>query len=244
MRKPYPSDLTDEQWAILGPMIPINTDGRPPVVDMREVVDAILYLDRSGCQWDMLTHDLPAKSTVYDHFARWGDDGTWGRIQEALRRRVREAAPKVGCIDSQTVKGAEVGGARGYDGGQKRHIIVDSMGLLPAVLVTAAYLDDGTHARHVLARLTAEQCIRLEAVRDVRRGGRRAPSRLGRVREGRQAMGRGADLRLDRPLAAQPRRLRAAGVVVGSYDHGRIDPPHAPHVGARSMQSARTLQIP
>ena len=175
MRKPYPSDLTDEQWAVLGPMIPINTDGRPRVVDMREVVDAILYLDRSGCQWDMLPHDLPAKSTVYDHFARWRDDGTWARIQEALRRRVREAAgrdpaPKVGCIDSQTVKGAEVGGTRGYDGGKKlrgrkRHIIVDSMGLLLAVLVTAANLDDGTHAPHVLARLTAEQCIRLEAVR-------------------------------------------------------------------------------
>jgi putative transposase len=175
MRKPYPSDLTDEQWAILAPLIPVNTDGRPRVVDMREVVNAILYLDRAGCQWDMLPHDLPAKSTVYDHFARWRDDGTWGAIQEALRRNVREAAgrdpaPKVGCIDSQTVKGAEVGGSRGDDGGKKLrgrkpHIVVDSLGLLLVVLVTAANLDDGTHARHVLARLTAEQCARLEAVR-------------------------------------------------------------------------------
>jgi putative transposase len=100
-------------------MISINTDGRPRVFVMREVVNAVLYLDRSGCQRDMLPHDLPAKGTVYDHFARWRDDGTWRRFQEALRRKVREAAPRVGCIDGQTVKGTEVGGSRGYDCGKK-----------------------------------------------------------------------------------------------------------------------------
>src|SRR6187397_3398515 len=91
MRKRYPSDLTDEQWALIEPLIPANTEGRPRVVDMREVVDAILYLNRSGCQSDMLPHDLPAKSTVYDHFAQWRDDGTWQRIMDALRQEVRVA---------------------------------------------------------------------------------------------------------------------------------------------------------
>ena len=89
---PTPSDLTDEQWAIIEPLIPVHTGGRPRTVDMREVLNAIFYLNRSGCQWDMLPHDLPAKSTVYDYFAQWRDDGTWQRIIDALRRQVRVAA--------------------------------------------------------------------------------------------------------------------------------------------------------
>jgi putative transposase len=76
MRKPYPSDLTDAQWAIIEPLIPVSKVGRPRTNDMREVLNAISYLNRSGCQWDMLPHDLPAKSTVSNHFARWRDDGT------------------------------------------------------------------------------------------------------------------------------------------------------------------------
>ena len=91
MRKAYPSDLTDRQWAIIEPLIPVNTVGRPRQVCMREVLNAIFYLNRSGCQWDMLPHDLPAKSTVYDYFAQWRDDGTWQRIMDALRRAVRTA---------------------------------------------------------------------------------------------------------------------------------------------------------
>jgi putative transposase len=109
-RKSYPSDLTDEQWAVLEPLVPAartQQGGRPRKVDMREVINTILFLNRTGCQWDMLPHDLLPKSTAYEYFAQWRDDGTWTRFVHALRTQVRVAAdreptPSAICIDSQS----------------------------------------------------------------------------------------------------------------------------------------------
>jgi putative transposase len=174
MRKPYPSDLTDQQWEILEPLIPVHRVGRPRTVNMREVLNTIFYQAKSGCQWDMLPHDLLPKSTVFDYFSQWRDDGTWQTITDALRQKVRVAAdrqpsPRVAYIDSQTVKATPIAEDRGFDGGKlitgrKRHILVDSLGLLLVVLVTVANADDGTTAPKVLARLTAEHQSRLEVI--------------------------------------------------------------------------------
>ena len=170
----YPSDITDEQWALIEPYLPVYPGGRPRTTSLRDVVDAVFYILRTGCQWRYLPKDFPPKSTVWRYFDEWRHNAPLDAIHDLLRRKVRAAekpyAPRTtASVDSQSVDTTSGGEHRGRDNaknvdGRKRHIVVDSMGLLLAVLVTAANVDDAKAAAELFGRLEGQPVSKVARV--------------------------------------------------------------------------------
>lgn len=172
-RQAYQSDLKEQEWKMLEPLLPKpssqGTRGRPQEWPLREIVNGILYVLRTGCQWRLMPHDLPLWPSVYYHHRKWRLSGVWEKINTVLREKARqqegrEATPSAAIVDCQSVKTTLVKGKRGYDAGKrvngrKRHIVVDTLGLLLLVLVTTGSVQDKPGGKQLLTQL--QQCLSL-----------------------------------------------------------------------------------